>query len=107
MENTMTSLTQAFLNATRTEHWHEDETAVELFRYLMHGSLYHEDYHPHIKAILKKKPKDLTLAETEIYLTALAKGDRLNEGLFDQSIQTGLLETLLRKWLDEKEGGNG
>ena len=45
--------------------------------------------------------------ETEIYLTALAKGDRLNEGLFDQSIQTGLLETLLRKWLDEKEGGNG
>ncbi len=107
MENTMTSLVQAFLNGNRTEHWHEDETAVKLFRYLMQGLLYQDDYHPHIKAIRKKKPKDLTLAETEIYLTALAKGDRLNEGLFDQSIQSGLLETLLKKGLDEKEGGNG
>ena len=107
MRNTMTTLAQNFLNGTRKEHWHEDETAVQLFRYLMQGSLYGEDYHPHIKEIRKKKPKDLTLPETEIYLTALAKGDRLNEGLFDQSIQSGLLETLLRKWLDEKEGGNG
>ena len=107
MENTMASLVQAYLNGKRTEHWHEDETAVQLFRYLMQGSLYQENYHPHIKAIRRKKPKDLTLAETEIYLTALAKGDRLNEGLFDQSVQSGLLETLLKKWLDEKEGGNG
>ncbi len=107
MEITITSLAQAFLSAARTKHWYEDETAVQLFRYLMQGSLYQDDYHPHIKAILKKKPKDLTLAETEIYLTALAKGDRINEGLFEQSIQNGLLETLLRKWLDGKEGGNG
>ncbi len=107
MENAMTSLAQAFLKGTRTERWHDDETAVQLFRYLLQGSLYRQNYHPHIKAIRKKKTKDLTLAETEIYLTALAKGDRLNEGLFDQSIQSGLLETLLKKWLNEKEGGNG
>ena len=107
MENTMAGLAQAFLSATRTGNWYEDETAVQLFRYLIQGSLYREDYHPHIKEIRKKKPKDLTLPETEIYLTALAKGDRLNEGLFAQSIQSGLLETLLKKWLDRKEGGNG
>ena len=35
MQNTMTTLAQAFLNGTRKERWHEDETAVQLFRYLM------------------------------------------------------------------------
>ena len=49
MKNTMASLAQAFLKGNRAEHWHEDETAVQLFRYLMQGSLYQEDYHPHIK----------------------------------------------------------
>lgn len=96
----MKELAEAFLREKHEGPWCYDKTARELFCCLFHGELYQGDYHPHIRRILKTKTQDLTLLEIQIYLTALAKGDRLNEGIFDDSIHNGLIAQLLTRWLE-------
>ena len=68
--------------------------------HLYRGGLFSGDYHPYIGDIRKKPVGNLDLNEACIYLTALAKHDRICEGLFDASIQNGLIAGLLERWLE-------
>ena len=95
----MTQLAIAFLASEKHISRVGDESADALFRFLFLGNLYEGNYHSEIKEIRTKPINNLTRHEVAVYLTGLAKADRIYD-VFDGYMQKGIIASLLKRWLE-------
>ena len=101
--SSMYDLAIDYMNSKHKTSWFslsEDKSAFNLLDFLISGKLYSGDYRQKIGSLIDRDPKTMNLEDVELYLTALAKQDRINDGLFTESVANGLVGKLVSRWLD-------
>lgn len=83
-----------------TTPWLYNDAASRLLEYVYSSGIWDRDYQMKSAEIRKKKISTLTENEIYTYLTVIIGGDRINEGLYDDSIANGTIEKLLRRYLE-------
>ena len=92
-------ITQYLQTAHTAAYWFEDASARAVMELIYRQDIWDGDFRARYPAVRDKQIPAMDAAEIRTVLTWIACMERTHEGTFDESIRSGRLEALLRRWL--------